>query len=100
MELVFLPPNTTSRLQPVDAELIAAMKMQYRKFHLERALDLLDESEKHVYAVDMLTAVRAMNKVWEDLQPEIIHSCWVHTKLLEWPVVPTTKSTLLSVGET
>lgn len=31
VELLFLPPNTTSRLQPLNAGIIAAVKAKYRR---------------------------------------------------------------------
>ena len=34
MKLVFLPPNTTSKLQPCDQGIIQNLKMQYRKYLL------------------------------------------------------------------
>lgn len=35
--IAFLPPNCTSKIQPLDAGIIAALKISYRKFHMERA---------------------------------------------------------------
>ena len=36
IELAFLPPNTTSKLQPMDAGIIQATKMTYRKMLLRQ----------------------------------------------------------------
>lgn len=38
----FLPPNTTFRMQHLDAGIIAAFQIRYRAFQMERALDLFD----------------------------------------------------------
>lgn len=38
----FLPPNSTSRLQPVDDGVIDALKVRYRRREMEHALDLVD----------------------------------------------------------
>lgn len=40
--ILFLPPNTTSKLQPMDAGIIAALKRSYRKFQYKRAFDALE----------------------------------------------------------
>lgn len=42
IEVVFLPPNTASKLQPLDASIIAAMKRRYRNLQMKHAVDLLD----------------------------------------------------------
>eukprot|EP00171_Calliarthron_tuberculosum_P021816 IDg21816t1 len=64
VELVFLPPNTTSKLQPWDAGIIASMKVHYRRFQMERALDLAEEeSVLDIYKVEILSAMLALKRV-------------------------------------
>ena len=38
VELFFLSPNTTSKLQPLDAGIINSMKAEYRKRHVMHQL--------------------------------------------------------------
>ena len=38
----FLRPNTTSKLQPLDAGIIAALKTRYREKQYDHALDCID----------------------------------------------------------
>lgn len=83
VEVVFLPPNTTSRLQPCDAGIIAAMKIRYRTFQMERALDLSEEEVvSDIYKVDILSAMLALKRIWTALPPSGIFNCWVHTGLV------------------
>ena len=59
-EVLFLPSNTTAKLQPCDAGISAAMKVRYRRFQLERSLDLAEEMETaDIYKVDVLSAMQA-----------------------------------------
>lgn len=83
VEVIFLPPNTTSKLQPMDAGIIAAMKLRYRKLQMERAVDLLDVNVKDIYKVDQLTAMWWMVNVWQELLLSIITNCWLHSRLLD-----------------
>jgi len=57
VEVIALPPNTTSKLQPLDAGIIAAFKCHIHRRQLVHALDAL-ESNKNPYKVDQLTAMR------------------------------------------
>ena len=34
VDVYFLPPNTTSKLQPLDAGIIMAFKKHYRRYHI------------------------------------------------------------------
>ena len=43
VKLSFLPPNTTSRLQPMDAGIIQTVKLRYRKKLLQHICFLMDE---------------------------------------------------------
>lgn len=42
----FLPPNCKSKIQPMDAGIIAALKFRYRWMNLERILDSVDAKMK------------------------------------------------------
>jgi len=39
VQFFFLPPNSTARNQPLDAEIIAAVKRGYKRRHLKRVVD-------------------------------------------------------------
>ena len=85
LRIVYLPPDCTSRVQPMDAGVIAALKLRYKKLHMDRALDNLEADVKKIYKVDVLTAMRCFKRAWNDLPRELIHSCWKHTGLLFGP---------------
>lgn len=44
IKLLFLPPNTTSKLQPMDAGIIQNVKLVYRKLLLRHITFLMDEA--------------------------------------------------------
>lgn len=51
----FLPPNTTSVLQPMDQGVIKNLKLHYRSRLLNRVLLRVDSDKS--YAVDVLSAI-------------------------------------------
>lgn len=88
--VTFLPPNTTSKIQPMDAGIIAAVKVRYRKMHMERALDAIDESIKDIYKIDQLSAMKLVQTVWNELPAKVHSKCWIHTGLLDDKMPPDT----------
>ena len=79
IKLVFLPPNTTSRLQPCDAGIIQNMKMHCRKllvrhilFHMDEATSASDLAKK----VNVLDAVMWLKSAWDSVQPTMIRKCF------------------------
>lgn len=58
VEVVFVPPMTAARIQPVDAGMIAAMKRRYRKLQVSRTLHVLMTNASDMYKVDRLTAMK------------------------------------------
>lgn len=84
VKVVFLPPNTTSMLQPLDAGIIAAIKRRYRSLQCEGALDSIKagvRTEK-IYCVDQLTAMRRVENIWQTMPSSIFFNSWRHTKLV------------------
>jgi len=81
IEIVCLPPNTTSKLQPMDAGIISSFKRHYRRRQLSHALDLLDAAE-NPYKVDQLTAMKWAVAAWRDLDQSVLVNCWKHTGIL------------------
>ena len=79
IKIVFLPKNTTSRLQPLDAGIIQSFKCKYRKklmrFIIARAKDdvLASEIAKQV---DVLQAIEWIAKAWEEVSVNTIKNCF------------------------
>ena len=82
MRLRFLPPNTTSILQPLDAEVIAAIERRYRKKHVMPSLALVEQNATDIYKVDQLTAMQWIDEIWTKLDPSIVYNCWTKTGLI------------------
>ena len=80
----FLPPNTTSRIQPLDAGIIAAFKKHYRAKQYSLALLESEMGGTDIYKVDILTAMRYCQQIWKDLSETTIRNCWRHTGLVDW----------------
>ena len=84
-----LPPNTTSKVQPMDAGIIAAFKRHYRRLHLQNALDRDERGETNLYKVDQLTAMRWSLAAWSEISSATIANCFRHTGLMDGPALPT-----------
>ena len=79
IKIVFLPKNTTSRLQPLDAGIIQSFKCNYRKklmrFVIARIKDdfLASEIAKQV---DVLQAIEWVAKAWDEVTTKTIRNCF------------------------
>lgn len=83
----YLPPRTISRLYTLDAGIIAAMKVRYRKFQLERALDMTDQKVSDIYKLDQLEAMQAFKQIWNGITPETMASrvCGITARTTKTP---------------
>ena len=84
VKLVFLPPNTTAKLQPCDQGIIQNLKKFYRSRMLERLLFVVNtqmnpeeggpiDIKKHI---SLLDAVRMLRSAWMDVKPETVAKCF------------------------
>lgn len=75
-KLIFLPPNSTSFLQPCDQGIIQSLKVNYRKCLLivENVLD--DFEKKQETTITLLNAVNWLLKAWHQVTPKCIQDCF------------------------
>lgn len=88
IKVEFLPPNCTSKVQPMDAGIIAAFKRHYCWYHYQHALDRDEEGEQNIYKVDQLTAMHWCHAAWNEISSQTIANCNHHTGLfVEGPIL-------------
>ena len=74
IKLVFLPPNTTAKTEPMDAGVIRCLKAHYRNSLAK--LQLLAFEEKRDFKVDVLEAVRLLRRAWNSVSEVTIQNCF------------------------
>ena len=76
IRIVFLPPNTTSQIQPLDLGIIQNFKIHYRKLLLRFVISKIDETNDSasqiVKSVSVLMAVRWVAEAWDLVKEETI----------------------------
>ncbi|CAB3246373.1 unnamed protein product [Arctia plantaginis] len=82
--LAFLPPNTTSVLQPMDQGIIRSLKMNFRKNLVLKMINCLDANENHSSTkVTVLDAILMVNDAWNKISRSTIHNCFKHAGFIE-----------------
>ncbi|XP_070581983.1 tigger transposable element-derived protein 4-like [Ptychodera flava] len=79
-KLIFFPPKTTSKLQPLDQGIIAAMKKTYRKRLLRAVLSKAEDeslsANEIARTVNVLDACHWIGRSWNEVTAETITSCF------------------------
>lgn len=82
MELIFLPPNTTSILQPCDQGIIKNFKQIYRKIVVKRMILHIEDQRKQKtddkFLVSVLDAMHYVKSAWTQVAPQTIGNCFRH----------------------
>jgi len=79
IKLAFFPPNTTSKLQPMDAGIIQNFKLIYRKKLLRHVLFLMDDvstATEVSKCVTLLDAIQWLTSAWDKISEETIEKCF------------------------
>ncbi|CAH4023669.1 unnamed protein product [Pieris brassicae] len=77
IRLVFLPPNVTSVLQPMDQGVIKALKTQYRKLQVLQMIQNIENS-KDTKSLSVLDAILMISGAWEKVTQTTIANCFRH----------------------
>ena len=88
--MIFLPPNLTSEIQPLDQGIIKAAKSHYRKNMMQFLLYLAETSNcpaQFFKSITVLYAIRWIYAAWENVSPLTIQKCFSRCgfSLLELP---------------
>ncbi|GBM46246.1 hypothetical protein AVEN_224812-1 [Araneus ventricosus] len=76
IELVFLPPNSTGVLQPLDQGIIQNFKAAYRKLLLQDMISVIDRKEQS--QVSVLNAIFYIDQSLNMVSQKTIASCFRH----------------------
>jgi len=92
IEVVFLPPNSTSKLQPLDQGIIKVTKQYYRRRLVLRFIHDIDHPEQKK-PITILDAMRYITSAWEAVSTDTIVNCFQNAGVqwernLEGPVPP------------
>ena len=80
VKIIFLPPNTTSVLQPMDAGIIKCFKGSYRVNLARKLISLVDSSSTQIRSNELgfSEAVCMAYAAWDELNPKTISNCFWH----------------------
>jgi len=76
IEVVFLPANCTSVLQPCDLGIIECLKSNYRKAMMHRLISSMDLNNKTPEKLTVLRAMYLIAAAWDKVQPHVISACF------------------------
>lgn len=82
VEVLKLPAKTTSKLQPLDAGIIASFKAKYKCKLIQHILEMHRKSIANNTKLTLLDAIRFTVSSWQEVSDITIQNCWKHTSLI------------------
>ena len=88
IRVMFLPPNTTSLVQPMDQGIISVMKRRYVRRYLEEVLVVLEKEEdaeedtrgartlENIKKYSIKSALYNLADSWRDIKCTTLANCW------------------------
>ena len=81
--LLYLPPNTTAWLQPLDAGIIRSLKAGYRRRYVTHIVEFFEKTGTAAPKLDVLQVIYMVAAAWEELPTSVIFHCWQKVGLVE-----------------
>jgi hypothetical protein len=82
IKFLFLPPVTSSLIQPLDQGIIKCVKSQYRKQLFSFILEKFDVVQDPIKSIKIIDSIIYIKKIWDNLDKKIIINCWKHAELV------------------
>lgn len=83
IKLIYLPPNTSAWLQPLDAGIIRSLKAGYRRCFVQYVVDYFENHNTAGPNLDVLQVIHMIADAWEELPVKTIFHCWQKVGLVE-----------------
>ena len=80
IELCFLPPNTTSIIQPMDQGFTRSLKAKYRSRITHRIIEAFD-ANKSIPNVNVLDAMKMVTVCWENVTEKTVRNCFAKSRI-------------------
>lgn len=78
---MFLPPNCTAILQPMDQNVIQAIKIHYRKTLLLQVVSAGDDISATLKNLNLKDVIYALEEAWQSVSSNLISKSWKNL----WP---------------
>ena len=79
IEAVFLPPNVTSLIQPMDQGVLQALKWNYKKKLIRRLVIEDDRGESvldFLKSIDMKRVIQFISEAWDEVKKDTFRKSW------------------------
>lgn len=76
VKLIYLPPNTTAWLQPLDAGIIRSLKAGYRRKFVQYIVNYFEKHGTAAPNLDVLQVIYLIAEAWDELPPQTVFHCW------------------------
>jgi hypothetical protein len=78
VKIIFLPRNTTSRLQPMDQGIIKCLKDYYRSLIVRKLISILDNNQyPDIKSIDLFDALIMLKSSWNKVSDTTIKNCFI-----------------------
>ena len=81
IKLIYFPPNTTARTQPLDAGVIHCLKSHYRK-NLTK-MRLVAFEEKKDFTINVLEGTKLLSNAWNVVSEATIKNCFKKVNFIQ-----------------
>lgn len=86
VKIVFLPPNATSMVQPLDRGIINSLKVKYRTAVVKKIILKLDAGD--IPNMTILDAIYELDSAWNEVTSKCIENCFRSSKLMDVTAEP------------
>lgn len=81
IKVLFLPPNTTPLLQPMDQQVTSNLKKLYTKHMFKRCSDITESTQLTLrefwkYHFDIVACLKLISLAWREVSPRTLNCAW------------------------